>query len=125
MRIYPSFAYAVQIHYYLVDQFGGSHGIRDPGSLRSALARPRTGYYRDLIEEAAALMESVAQNHPFVDGNKRTAIAVSMGFLSANGYSLDFSDREAYRHFISLYEAGEFNFASLVVWLRKHARPNR
>ncbi|HEV2418923.1 MAG TPA: type II toxin-antitoxin system death-on-curing family toxin [Terriglobia bacterium] len=122
MTLYPSLAYVVQIHSYLIDQFGGSHGIRDSGGLMSAIARPRAGYYNDLIEEAAALMESLSQNHPFIDGNKRTAIAVSMGFLSANGYRLSFDSREAYQFFIGLYEAGKFNFRSLDKWLRKHVR---
>ncbi len=59
------------IHKTLIDRFGGSYGIRDVGGLESALARPQTGYYRDLIEEGAALWESLSQNHPFIDDNKR------------------------------------------------------
>jgi death-on-curing protein len=65
----------------LIERFGGSHGLRDQGALESALARPQTGYYLDLIEEAAALWESLSQNHPFIDGNKRIAItATAMRF---------------------------------------------
>ncbi len=58
------------IHYKLIEEFGGSHGLIDIGALESALMRPQTGYYQNIIEEAAAFMESLAMNHPFVDGNK-------------------------------------------------------
>lgn len=122
MTHYPSYAAAIQLHFYLIEQFGGSHGVRDSGGLKSALARPRAGYYNDLIEEAAALMESLSQNHPFIDGNKRTAIAVGISFLERNGYEAGFDDHQAYKFFIELYEAGKFNFRSLDKWLRKHVR---
>ena len=71
---------AIAIHDVLIDEFGGSMGIRDEGALASAIMRPQLGYYDGLIEEAAALMESLANNHPFVDGNKRTAFAVTDAF---------------------------------------------
>ena len=60
--------------------------MRDRAALEAALARPQAGYYRDIIEEAAALLESLSENQPFVDGNKRTAIAVAAAFLRVNGY---------------------------------------
>ena len=60
------------------------------------MARPQTGYYRDLIQEAAALWESLSQNHPFVDGNKRVAVTVTAAFLRANGYRLEFDDFDAF-----------------------------
>jgi death-on-curing protein len=59
------------MHSLLIRQYGGSDGVRDVGLLEAALFRPQTGYYSDIIEEAAALLESLAVNHPFVDGNKR------------------------------------------------------
>jgi hypothetical protein len=62
---------ALRIHEVLIQEFGGAQGVRDLGLLESALLRPQTGYYANLIEEAAALWESLAMNHPFVDGNKR------------------------------------------------------
>jgi death-on-curing protein len=68
---YPTVDEVVTVHFRLIARFGGSLGIRDLGALESALARPQTGYYHDLIQEAAALWESLSQNHPFVDGNKR------------------------------------------------------
>lgn len=121
MTIYPSFEFCVKVHDNFIGRFGGAPGIRDVGGIKSALARPRTGYYADLIDEAAAMIESLSQNHPFIDGNKRTAIAVGMTFLLANGYDLAFDDHEAYGFFIGLYQRRAFNFGNLRKWLRAHA----
>ena len=68
------------IHADQIERYGGGEGIRDPGLLEAALFRPQTGYYPTLIDEAAALWESLSQNHPFVDGNKRTALPQLMYF---------------------------------------------
>ena len=65
------------IHADQIERYGGGEGIRDPGLLEAALFRPQTGYYPTLIDEAAALWESLSQNHPFVDGNKRTTFAAT------------------------------------------------
>jgi death-on-curing protein len=73
------------IHQDSVDAFGGGHGVRDHGGLEAAVMRPQSGYYSDVIAEAAALWESLSQNHPFVDGNKRTAIASMAAHLAING----------------------------------------
>jgi death on curing protein len=101
-----------------IAKYGGSSGARDPGLLEAALYRPQTGYYSDLIEEAAALWESMAQNHPFVDGNKRTAFAALYTFLVINGARL-VADPDATYEFISaLYADGGFRFEKLAPWLR-------
>jgi death on curing protein len=71
--------------------------VRDQGLLEGALFRPQTGYYRSLTEEAAALWESLSQNHPFVDGNKRTAFAITYTFLAINGARLTASASESER----------------------------
>jgi death-on-curing protein len=99
---------------------GGSFGIRDRGALESALARPRSGYYTDLIQEPAALWESLSQNRPFVDGNKRIAVTLAAAFLKVNGFELNFDDIEAYSFLIGLYETGTLRFNELEVWLRRH-----
>ncbi len=122
MSVYPSVEEALVAHKRLIQVFGGAPGLRDRGALESALARPRTGYYRDIIEEAAALLESLSQNHPFVDGNKRVAIAVTGAFLRVNGYRLEFEDLDAYRFLIQLYETGQFHFNRLEPWLRSHTK---
>ena len=81
---------------------------------------PQTGYYADLIEEAAALWESLAPNHPFIDGNKRTAFAAMYTFLSINGAHLTADGQEAYAFVAGLYGANQFSFDDLVPWLRTH-----
>ncbi len=123
MTLYPSLPEVLAAHARLIVLFGGAQGIRDQGALEAALARPQSGHYRDIIEQAAALLESLSQNHPFVDGNKRPAIAVTAAFLRTNGFRLDFDDLEAYQFLMQLYEAGRFRFEHLEPWLRKHAQP--
>ena len=122
MTIYPSVDDVLSAHARLLVLFGGAQGIRDKGALEAALARPQSGYYRDVIEQAAALLESLSQNHPFIDGNKRTAIAVTAAFLGVNGFRLEFDDLEAYQFLIGLYESNQFRFERLEPWLRQHAR---
>jgi len=95
--------------------------MRDRGALEAALARPQTGYYVDLIQEAAALWESLSQNHPFVDGNKRVAVTVTAAFLRVNGYRLEFEDPDSFSFLVGLYESGRMRFAELEEWLRQHA----
>ena len=111
------------IHADQIERYGGAHGVRDPGQLEAALYRPRTGYYGDLIDEAAALWESLAQNHPFIDGNKRTAFAVIYTFLVINGAGIQADPDETYDFIVSLYEAGSFSFEPLVAWLRRVVVP--
>jgi len=106
------------IHADQIERYGGSHGVRDQGLLEAALFRPQTGYYADLIEEAAALWESLAQNHPFIDGNKRTAFAATYAFLTINGAQLTASADETYSFIGGLYEANDFTFEKLALWLK-------
>ncbi len=87
--IYLTIAEAIEIHRQLIDEFGGSRGLRDRGALEAAIFRPQIGYYDSLAEQAAALMESLANNHAFVDGNKRVSFAVTDTFLRVNGFYLD------------------------------------
>jgi len=122
---YPTVDDAIATHARLIARFGGSPGLRDRGALESALARPQSGYYTDLIQEAAALWESVSQNHPFVDGNKRAAMTVTAAFLKVNGYELKFDDTEAFSFLIGLYETGTLRFNELEVWLRRHTTQKR
>ncbi len=111
------------IHADQIERYGGSTGIRDRGLLEAALYRPQTGYYADIVEEAAALWESLAQNHPFIDGNKRTAFAAMYTFLAINGLRLT-ADGDQIFHFIStLYEQRDFSFKRLAMWLRENTAP--
>jgi len=118
MNEFLTFDELIAIHHRLIEEFGGSHGLIDVGALESALMRPKTGYYQDIIEEAAALMESLAMNHPFIDGNKRVAFFATDAFLRLNEYYIDCDNDEAYNFFITLFETNAFRFDNLVSWLR-------
>ena len=96
-RIYPTVAEVIEAHRLLIEEFGGLHGIRDQGLLESAVLRPRSGYYSDMFEEAAALMESLVNNQAFLDGNKRVALVMTDAMLRANGYFLDVEPLEAHK----------------------------
>ena len=96
MTAYLTMAEVLAIHADQIQHYGGLPGVRDHGAVEAALYRPQTGYYTDLIEEAAALWESLSQNHPFVDGNKRTAFAAAYTFLAINGIRLTASADEIY-----------------------------
>jgi len=108
------------MHELLLAEFGGADGVRDLGALESALMRPQLGYYDTLIDEAAALMESLAMNHPFVDGNKRVAFFVTDTFLRINGRFIDCDSVEAYEFFMALFDANDFRFDRLREWLVAH-----
>src|SRR5262245_22440888 len=123
MTDYLTVAEVLAMHADQIERYGGSHGVRDPGLLESALFRPQTGYYADVIEEAAALWESLSQGHPFIDGNKRTALAATHVFLTINGIDLHASAAETYRFIMGLYEADAFRFAALQAWLKRNTRP--
>ena len=121
--IFPTIQEILDVHEDQIEQFGGSHGLRDIGALESALFRPQMGYYDGVIEEAAALMESLAMNHSFIDGNKRVAFFVTAAFLMLNGHFIDCDSREAYDHFMQLFDTNSFRFAELKVWLEEHVKP--
>lgn len=123
MTAYITLDEAIRIHEVLIEVFGGASGVRDLGLLESALLRPQTGYYGDLVEEAAALWESLAMNHPFVDGKKRVAYAVVELLLQTSGLDIAPDDDTIaaliYRHL----EAGTFNKTTIETWLREHTVP--
>ena len=122
MTDYLTLPEVLAIHADQIERYGGSPGVRDPGLLEAALYRPQTGYYADLVEEAAALWESLAQNHPFIDGNKRTAFAATYTFLVINGAYLRADAGEIYVFISDLYEKSAFRFEALVPWLRRHVK---
>ena len=122
MTDYLTLPEVLAIHADQIERYGGSPGVRDPGLVEAALYRPQTGYYADLVEEAAALWESLAQNHPFIDGNKRAAFAATYTFLAINGVHLTAEAGEIYVFISGLYEKGAFAFEALVPWLRRHVK---
>lgn len=111
----------LEIHRVLLQRFGGPEGVRDPGLLESVLYRPRTGYYADLAEMAAALFESLIINYPFVDGNERLAFFATDVFLRLNGYKLQVDARKAHGFLIGLLENDRCSFKELLPWIHRHA----
>lgn len=122
-RDYLTLADVLAIHDDQISTYGGATGLRDPGQLEAALFRPQTGYYKDVISAAAALWESLSQNHPFVDGNKRTAFASMYAFLVINGFDLSADADEIWSFMSKLYENGNFSFDVLEPWLRQNTIP--
>src|SRR4030095_7783947 len=119
-------ALVLAIHERQLAEHGGTGGVRDEGLLESALARPRQPRAYgdpapDLSDLAAALAYGLARNHPFLDGNKRTAAVACETFLELNGATLEASDPELYPLYLALAEGklGEREFAA---WLREHVR---
>lgn len=106
------------LHAIMIKRYGGAEGVRDIGALEAALFRPRTGYYSDIISQAAALMESLAINHPFIDGNKRVAFAVVDVFLRINGYQLVGQNNKIYKDMMKLFDQQVFDYDHIEPWLR-------
>jgi len=120
---FPTIEEIIAMHNALISAFGGSLGIRDEGALASALMRPQLGYYDGLIQEAAALMESLANNHAFVDGNKRVAFFVTDTFLRMNGHFINCDNDEAHAFFMRMFETSSFRFTELNSWLEEKVEP--
>ncbi len=122
-RDYLTVSDILAMHAVLIRRYGGSPGLRDAGALESALFRPRTGYYEDIVAEAAALFESLAINHPFLDGNKRTAFAATDTFLRINGHRIGGKAAELHTELMGMFEEATFDFAHLEPWLRGRVEP--
>jgi death on curing protein len=119
---YLTKAQVIAIHHELIERFGGAHGIRDEALLESAIGHYQSGYYANPIEEAAALMESLGGNHPFIDGNKRIAVTAAFVSLAVNGYDVTVDEEAAFEFIDGLFKALDFSFSRLETWLRDQAR---
>jgi death-on-curing protein len=106
------------LHQRLLDEFGGTQGVRDLGLLESALHRPRSGYYGDVLEMASALCESLLTNHAFVDCNKRVGFFATDVFLRMNGWRITTTTEEAYSFLVGGLERGKLDRDALESWLR-------
>lgn len=111
---------ALYIHGEQLRLFGGAPGIRDAGLIEAALLRPQTGYYSGVIEEAAALWESIAMNHGFVDGNKRVAFACLDIFLELNGHTLKANQQAVIDFIYNHLEDGTFRKDVIQRWLTEN-----
>jgi death on curing protein len=121
--VYPTVAEAIETQRLLIQEFGGMHGLRDRGLLEAAIYRPQNGYYEDLIHEAAALMESLANNHAFLDGNKRISFVLTDAFLRANGSFLAVEALAAHRFITEAISNKEFRIRQIREWLTAHVQP--
>lgn len=123
-RRYITLPEVEDIHDAVIDRTGGFPGYRDKGLVDSAVNRLRTGHYQNIFEEAAALMESIANNHGFVDGNKRTAFISTDTFLRWNGFYLDVEPIQAQRLMVNATkmidpktERHVFRFPLILEWI--------
>jgi len=122
-RVYLTVADVLLIHFTAVELRGGLHGVKNQGALESAVFRPQSGYYADLVEEAAALFESLVNNHPFHDANKRTGFIATSTFLRLNGFRLVVTADAAEQYLLENLRAGTFRFERIREWLRTVVKP--
>jgi death-on-curing protein len=122
-RVYPTVAETIETHRLLIEEFGGIHGVRDIKLLESAILRPQNGYYGNLLQEAAALMESLANNHAFIDGNKRISFAMTDVMLRANGHFLDVEPSAAHQLITKAMEGEGFRFPLILDWITANLKP--
>lgn len=124
MTLYLSAQQILFIHARLIDETGGEHGLRDLGLLEAAVGRPQATFdgvdlYTGLFQKAAALMESLVQNYPFVDGNKRTAITAASLFFLQNGHRLETTNEEVER--FTLWVVNERPpLEEITAWFHEH-----
>ena len=119
-RVYLTVAEVVAIHQHQIEEYGGEDGLLSQGALEAAVFRPQIGYYNDLSEEAAALLESLVNNHAFLDGNKRVGFSATHTFLLVNGFDLDVTSRAALEFVMRALEEGKFRFPLLHEWIAGH-----
>jgi len=122
-----SFDMAIQTHEILIQNFGGSSGVRDIGLLKSAIERPFSGFgneefYPTVEEKSAALIESILTNHPFIDGNKRTGYVLMRLLLRQNKKDLKADQSEKYQFVIQI-ASGDIRFPEILDWIRVHTFP--
>ena len=115
----------LNIHEFLIHKFGGTHGINDQNLLESAIARPfqtfdKIDLYKSHFEKAAALLESIVSNHPFIDGNKRTGWVLMRLYLKENGLDIKASQAEKYDFVISI-ASNKLSFREVADWIEKHS----
>lgn len=122
---YLTVARVLFIHDQAIKRFGGSFGVRDLGLIDSAVARPQASFggqdlYENIFDKAAALLQSLLKNHPFVDGNKRTALASAGLFLKMNGYKLK-NTHEKEVEFAVDVDNKHLPLEQISQWLKEHS----
>jgi death-on-curing protein len=110
----------------MIKKHGGSSGVRDMGMLKSAIFRPFATYggedlYKDIYLKSGALIQSIAKNHPFVDGNKRTAYTVTYTFLKLNRIQITISDKQVVRFMVRV-TVENLSVDEISSWLKEHSK---
>jgi death on curing protein len=123
MSEFLTVAEVYRMQHRLIELFGGRFGVRAQGIVEAAVFRPQTGYYNCIEEEAAAFMESLANNHGFIDGNKRIAFTATDVFLRRNGFYLEVEGIDGHAFIDGSIARQEFRFAQILVWIRQHLKP--
>jgi death-on-curing protein len=121
--IYPTIEEVLVLHSLLLARYGGESGVRDLGMLDAALHRPRSGYYASLSEQAAALLQSLANNHAFIDGNKRVAFATMAIFVRLNGFALRCTADDADAFLIEEVIQARAPLVRITTWIEEHLEP--
>lgn len=122
MSEFLTVAEVYRMQHRLIELFGGRYGVRDHGAVEAAVFRPQTGYYNCIEEEAAALMESLVNNHGFIDGNKRIAFTAADVFLRRNGFYLEVDGIDGHAFIDGSIGRREFRFAQILLWIRQHLK---
>jgi death on curing protein len=122
MREYLTVAEVYRMQHRLIEMFGGLHGVRDKGAVEAAVFRPQTGYYNSIEEEAAALMESLGNNHGFLDGNKRIAFTAADVFLRRNGFYIEIEGIDGHAFIVGSMDRHEFRFVQILDWMRQNIK---
>src|SRR5580704_11792701 len=115
MQEFLTVAEVYRMQHRLIELFGGVHGVRDKGAVEAAVFRPQTGYYNSIEEEAAALMESLSNNHGFgfIAGNKRIAFTAADVFLRRNGFYIEVDAQGGHEFIYGSMDRGEFRFPKI------------
>ncbi len=116
----------LEIHCRVIESTGGSNGVRDKNALDSAIYSPLATFdkqelYPDIIEKVAVLLYNIASNHPFIDGNKRTAFVIALTVLATNGYALKFTQAEVVSFMLNVASGGS-NYQQITNWFKAHLK---
>jgi len=126
MTKYLTIEEILRLHFQVIEDYGGSHGVRDEDRIQSVASAPKqivfgVEQYKDIITKSAVYLHNIIGDHPFIDGNKRTAITVCGIFLKRNGLSLVSSPKKL-EDFVVLIAVGRLNIKQITEWLKKETR---
>lgn len=123
---FPTFEQIIAIHFDQIENYGGTHGVRDITLLESAVFRPQSSFggkelYPTLFNKVAALCHSLIKNHPFIDGNKRTGIVSAIFLLDINGYGLFVSQKELVETSLDIAQ-NKLDLGQIADWIKKNSK---